>query len=213
MLPWGLFRNKRMRRGSLQTSHSPESWHTGCIGQGDEKRFPDDGKVAVQGGWLFSQPHDMILGKMKQHGAQANAARCISHRSALQRATQRTAFVASPFCSAHCIRYTKTIHPARCIRPFTFEWPRSRIPKRRKRLKRARQQHRRPHRSPSAWNAHRAWPTEEGVSSSFPEQAPPEAQAACIAPCRKPQGCGRQNDWPRGAFFHILGSQWHISGN
>lgn len=95
-------------------------------------------KAAVQGGWLCSQPHDMILGKMKQCGAQANAARCISHRSTLQRASQRTAFVASPFCRTRCIRYTKTIHPARCIRPFTFERPRSRVHKSRKRLKRAR---------------------------------------------------------------------------
>ena len=138
MLPWGLFRNKRLRERSLQTLHSPESRHAGSIGQGSEKRFPDDGKAAVQGGWLYSQPHDMILGKMKQCGAQANAARCNGLRSVLQRATQRTAFVASPFCRAHCIRYAKTIHPARCIRPFTFERPRSRFAKSRKRLKRER---------------------------------------------------------------------------
>ncbi len=138
MLPWGLFRNKRLRERSLQTLHSPESRHAGSIGQGSEKRFPDDGKAAVQGGWMYSQPHDMILGKMKQCGAQANAARCNGLRSVLQRATQRTAFVASPFCRAHCIRYAKTIHPARCIRPFTFERPRSRFAKSRKRLKRER---------------------------------------------------------------------------
>ena len=157
----------------------------------------------------------MILGQMTQCGAKANAACCISHRSVLQRATQRTAFVASPFCRARCIRYTKTIHPARCIRPFTFERPRSSFAKIRKRLKRERHCIARPHRSPSARNAHRPWPTEEGVSSLFPKQAPQkprlraspptestkEAQAACIVPCRKPQGCGRQNDWPRGAFL------------
>ena len=157
----------------------------------------------------------MILGKMKQCGAQANAARCISHRSTLQRASQRTAFVASPFCHARCIRYTKTIHPARCIHPFTFERPRSRIPKSRKRLKRERHCIARPHRSPSAWNAHRPWATEEGVSSLFPKHAPQKPrqrasppqktsrkqQAACIASYKKPQESSRQNDWPRGAFW------------
>lgn len=139
---------------------------------GRRKAVPDDGKAAVQGGWLCSQPHDMILDKMKQCGAQANAARCISHRSVLQRASQRTAFVASPFCRARCIRYTKTIHPARCIRPFTFERPRSSFAKIRKRLKKERHCIADPHRSPSARNAHRPWATEEGVSSFFPEQAP-----------------------------------------
>lgn len=157
----------------------------------------------------------MILGKMKQCGAQANAARCISHRSTLQRASQRTAFVASPFCRTRCIRYAKTIHPARSIRPFTIERPRSRIPQSRKRLKRERHCIARPHRSPSAWNAHRPWPTEERVSSLFPEQAPqkprqrasppaestPEAQAAYIAPYKKPQESSRQNDRPRGDFW------------
>lgn len=103
---------------------------------GRRKSVSYGGKAAVQGGWMCSQPHNMILGKMKQCGAQANAARCNGLRSVLQRATQRTAFVASPFCRAHCIRYAKTIHPARCIRPFTFEWPRSRIPKSQKKLKR-----------------------------------------------------------------------------
>lgn len=150
---------------------------------------------------MYSQPHDMILGKMKQCGAQANAARCNGLRSALQRATQRTAFVASPFCRARSIRYAKTIHPARCIRPFTFERPRSRIPQKAEEAHEGNALHRRPHRSPSAWNAHRPWPTEEGVLSSSPRASTPEAQAACIAPCRKPQGCGRQNDWPRGAFW------------
>lgn len=33
------------------------------------------------------------------------------------------------------------------------------------------------------------------------QKASRKQQAACIAPYRKPQGCGRQNDWPRGAFF------------
>lgn len=168
---------------------------------GRRKTVPDDGKAAVQGGWLCSQPHDMILGKMKQCGAQANAARCINHRSTLKQATQRTASVASPFCRARCIRYAKTIRPARYIRPFTFERPRSRIPKSRKRLKRARHCIARLHRSPSARNAHRPWATEEGVPSFFPEQAPKEAQAACIAPYKKPQESSRQNDWPRGDFW------------
>lgn len=157
----------------------------------------------------------MILGKMKQCGAQANAARCINHRSVLQRASQRTAFVASHFCRARCIRYTKTIHPARRIRPFTFERPRSRFPKSRKRLKRARHCIARLHRSPSTRNAHRPWATEEGVSSLFPKQAPQKprqrasppakslkkAQAACIAPYKKHQESSRQNDWLRGAFW------------
>ena len=192
MLPWGLFRNKRLRQRSLQALHSPESRHTGCIGQEDEKRFPDDGKAAVQGGWLCSQPHDMILGKMKQCGAQTNAARCVSHRSVLQRASQRTAFVASPFCRARCIRYTKTIHPARCIRPFTFERPRSRIPKSRKRLKRERHCIARLHRSPSARNAHRPWATEEGVSSLFPKHAPQKPRQHASPPAKslkKAVGC------------------------
>lgn len=157
----------------------------------------------------------MILGKMKQCGAQANAARCISHRSTLQQASQRTAFVASPFCRARCIRYTKTIHPTRSIRPFTFERPRSSFAEIRKRLKRARHCIARLHRSPSAWNAHRPWPTEEGVSSFFPKQAPQkprqrasspaespkEAQAAYIAPYKKPQESSRQNDWPVEALW------------
>ena len=136
------------------------------------------------GGWLYSQPHDMILGKMKQCGAQANAARCISHRSVLQRASQRTAFVASPFCRARSIRYAKTIHPARCIHPFTFERPRSSFAEIRKRLKRERHCIARPHRSPSARNAHRPWPTEEGVSSLFPEQAPQKPRLRASPPTK-----------------------------
>lgn len=156
---------------------------------------------------MYSQPHDMILGKMKQRGAQANAARCISHRSVLQRATQRTAFVASPFCRAHCIRYAKTIHPARCIHPFTFERPRSRIPKSSKRLKRARQQHRRPHRSPSAWNAHRPWPTEVGVSSFFPEQAPQKPRLRASPPAESPKDAAGRMIGPEELFMHVLGSQ------
>lgn len=170
----------------------------------------------------------MILGKMKQCGAQANAARCTIHRSVLQRASQRTAFVASPFCRARCIRYTKNLHHAGCIRPFTFERPRSRIPKSRKRLKRERHCIARPHRSPSAWNAHRPWATEEGVSSLFPKQAPQKQQAACIAPCKKPQESSRQRAsppakslkkavgrmiGPEEPFGLVLGSQWHISSN
>lgn len=170
----------------------------------------------------------MILSKMKQCGAQANAARCISHRSTLQRASQRTAFVASPFCRARCIRYAKTIHPAGCIRPFSFERPRSRIPKSRKRLKRERHCIARLHRSPSARNAHRPWPTEEGVSSLFPKQAPQKQLAACIVPCRKPQESSRQRAspptkslkeaagrmiGPEKPFGLVLGSQWHISSN
>ena len=131
---------------------------------------------------MYSQPHDMILGKMKQCGAQANAARCISHRSVLQRASQRTAFVASPFCRARCIRYAKTIHPARCIHPFTFERPRSRIPKSRKRLKREMHCIARLHRSPSEWNAHRPWAAEEGVSSLFPKQAPQKPRQRASSP-------------------------------
>ena len=129
---------------------------------------------------LPAAQHD--FGKMKQCGAQTNAACCISHRSTLQRASQRTAFVASPFCRTRSIRYTKTIHPARCIHPFTFERPRSRIPKSRKRLKRARHCIARLHRSPSARNAHRPWPTEEGVSSLFPEQAPQKPRQRASPP-------------------------------
>lgn len=174
---------------------------------GRRKAVSNDGKAAVQGGWMCSQPHDMILGKMKQYGAQANPARCNGLRSALQRATQRTAFVASPFCRAHCIRYTKTIHPARCIRPFTFERPRSRIPKSQKKLKRARQQHRRPHRSPSAWNAHRPWPTEEGVSSSFPEQAPQKPRLRASSPAESPKDAASRMIGPEELFGHVLGSQ------
>lgn len=77
-----------------------------------------------------------VLPAAQHDFGQNEAMRCTGQRSTLQRATQRTAFVASPFCRAHCIRYAKTIHPARCIRPFTFERPRSRIPKSSKRLKR-----------------------------------------------------------------------------
>lgn len=162
----------------------------------------------MQGGWLCSQPHDMILGKMKQCGAQANAACCISHRSALQRATQRTAFVASPFCCAHSFRYAKTIHPARCIHPFTFERPRSRLPQSRKRLKGgARQLHRRPHRSPSAWNAHRPWPTGEGVSSFFPEQAPQKPRLRASPPAESPKDAAGRMIGPEELFGHVLGSQ------
>ena len=146
----------------------------------------------MQGSSPYSQPHDMILGKMKQCGVQANAARCISHRSTLQRASQRTAFVASPFCRTRCIRYTKTIHPARCIHPFSFEQPRSRFPKSRKRLKRERHCIARPHRSPSARNAHRPWPTEEGVSSLFPKHAPQKPRQHASPPAKslkKAVGC------------------------
>lgn len=157
----------------------------------------------------------MISGKMKQCGAQANAARCISHRSVLQRASQRTAFVASPFCRARCIRYTKTIHPARCIRPFSFEQPRSSFAKIRKRLKRAR------HCFADLTEAHRpGMPTDLGrrrkeyhpfSPSKHPrspgsvhsplQKAPRMRQAACIATRKKPQESSRQNDWPRGAFW------------
>ena len=167
----------------------------------------------MQGGWLCSQPHDMILGKMKQCGAQVNAAHCISHRSVLQRASQRTAFVASPFCRTRCIRYTKTIHPARCIRPFTFERSRSRVPKSRKRLKRERHCIARPHRSPSARNAHRLWPTEEGVSSSFPEQAPQKPRLRASPPAESPKDAAGRMIGPEEFFGHVLGSQWHISSN
>lgn len=162
---------------------------------------------------MYSQPHDMILAKMKQCGAQTNAAHCNGLRSVLQRATQRTAFVASPFCRARSFRYAKTIHPARCIRPFTFERPRSRIPKSSKRLKRARQQHRRPHRSPSAWNAHRPWPTEEGVSPSFPEQAPQKPRLRASSPAESPMDAAGRMIGPEEHFLHVLGSQWHISSN
>ena len=152
---------------------------------------------------------------MKQYGAQANAARCISHRSALQRASQRTAFVASPFCRARSIRYTKTIHPARCIRSFTFERSRSRVHKSRERLKRAR------HCIANLTEAHRpGMPTNLGrrrkeyhpfSPSKHPrspgsvhrplQKASRKRQAACIAPYKKPQESSRQNDWPRGAFW------------
>ena len=154
-----------------------------------------------------SSPHRTISWQKTQRGALAIAARSSAHRSVLQRATQRTAFVASPFCRAHCIRYAKTIHPARCIRPFTFERPRSRIPKRRKRLKRARQQHRRPHRSPSTWNAHRPWPTEEGVSSSSPEQAPQKPRLRASSPAESPKDAAGRMIGPEEHFLHILGSQ------
>ena len=161
----------------------------------------------MQGGWLYSQPHDMILGKMKQCGAQANAACCISHRSALQRATQRTAFVASPFCCAHSFRYAKTIHPARCIRPFTFERPRSRIPQKAEEAHEGNALHRQPHRSPSAWNAHRPWPTEEGVSSSSPEQAPQKPRLHASSPAESPKDAAGRMIGPEEHFLHILGSQ------
>ena len=162
---------------------------------------------------MYSQPHDMILGKMKQCGAQTNAAHCNGLRSVLQRATQRTAFVASPFCRARSFRYAKTIHPARCIRPFTFERPRSRIPKSSKRLKRARQQHRRPHRSPSAWNAHRPWATEEGVSSLFPKQAPQKPRQRASPPAKSLKEAAGRMIGPEEPFGLVLGSQWHISNN
>lgn len=162
---------------------------------------------------MYSQPHDMILGKMKQCGAQANAARCNGLRSALQRATQRTAFVASPFCRAHCIRYTKTIHPARCIRPFTFERPRSRIPQKAEKAQEGNALHRRPHRSPSAWNAHKPWPTEEGVSSSSPEQAPKKPRLRASSPAESPKDEAGRMIGPEEHFLHVLGSQWHISSN
>lgn len=157
----------------------------------------------------------MILGKMKQCGAQANAARCISHRSVLQRASQRTAFVASPFCRARCIRYTKTIHPARCIRPFTFE--RSRSASR----KSGRGSRGKGIASQDSTEAHQpGMPTDLGrrrkeyhpfSPSKHPrspgsmhrplQKAPRKQQAACIAPYKKPQESSRQNDWPRGAFW------------
>lgn len=162
---------------------------------------------------MYSQPHDMILAKMKQCGAQTNAAHCNGLRSVLQRATQRTAFVASPFCRARSFRYAKTIHPARCIRPFTFERPRSRIPKSSKRLKRARQQHRRPHRSPSAWNAHRPWATEEGVSSLFPKQAPQKPRQRASPPAKSLKEAAGRMIGPEEPFGLVLGSQWHISNN
>lgn len=167
----------------------------------------------MQGGWLCSLPHDMILGKMKQCGAQANAARCISHRSTLQRASQRTAFVASPFCHARSIRYAKTIHPTHCIRPFTFERPRSKIPKSRKRLKREMHCIARPHRSPSAWNAHRPWPTEEGVSSLFPKQAPQKPRQRASPPTKSLKKAAGRMIGPEEPFGLVLGSQWHISNN
>lgn len=157
----------------------------------------------------------MILGKMKQCGAQANAARCNELRSALQRATQRTAFVASPFCRARCIRYAKTIHPARYIRLFTFERPRSSFAKIRKRLKRER------HCIADLTEVHRTgMPTDLGrrrkeyhplSPSKHPrspgcvhrplQKAPRKQRAACIAPYKKHQESSRQNDWPVEAFL------------
>lgn len=157
----------------------------------------------------------MILVKMKQCGAQANAARCISHRSTLQQASQRTAFVASPLCRARSIRYTKTIHPARCIRPFTFERSRSASRKsgRGSRGKGIASQdsteahrtgmptdlgRRRKEYHPFSPSKH---PRSPGCVHSHPQKAPRKQQAACIAPYKKPQESSRQNDWPRGAFF------------
>lgn len=142
-----------------------------------------------------------VLPAARHDFGQNEAMRCTDQRSALQRATQRTAFVASPFCRAHCIRYAKTIHPARCIRPFTFERPRSRIPKSRKRLKRERHCIARLHRSPSARNAHRPWPTEEGVSSFFPEQAPQKPRLRASPPAESPKDEAGRMIGPEEHFF------------
>lgn len=142
----------------------------------------------MQGSWLCSQPHDMILGKMKQCGAQTNAARCVSHRSVLQRASQRTAFVASPFCRARCIRYAKTIHPARCIHPFTFEWPRSRIPQKPEEAQEGKALHRKTSQKPIGQECPQTLADGGRGIIPFPQASTPEAQAACIAPYRKHQG-------------------------
>ena len=156
---------------------------------------------------MHSQPHDMILGKMKQCGAQANAARCNGLRSVLQRATQRTAFVASPFCRARSFRYAKTIHPARCIRPFTFERPRSRVPKSRKRLKGAR------HCIADLTEAHRS-----GMSTDLgqrrkeyhpfsPSKHPRSSRQRASSPAESPKDAVGRMIGPEELFLHVLGSQ------
>ena len=170
----------------------------------------------------------MILGKMKQCGAQANAARCISHRSTLQRASQRTAFVASFFCRARCIGYTKTIHPARCIRPFTFGRPRSSFAEIRKRLKRERHCIARPPQKPIGMECPQTLGDGGRSIIPFPQACTPEAQTACIATYRKPQESSRLRAsspakslkkatgrmiGPEEPFWLVLGSQWHISSN
>lgn len=161
----------------------------------------------MQGGWLYSQPHDMILGKMKQCGAQANAACCISHRSALQRATQRTAFVASPFCSAHSFRYAKTIHPARCIRPFTFERPRSRLPQSRKRLKGGKATASPTSQKPIGLECPQTLPDGGRSIILFPGQAPQKPRLRASFPVESPKDAAGRMIGPEELFGHVLGSQ------
>lgn len=132
---------------------------------------------------------------------QNEAMRCTGQRSVLHQPSQRTAFVASPFCCAHSFRYAKTIHPARCIRPFTFERPRSRLPQSRKRLKGGKATASPTSQKPIGLECPQTLGNGGRSIILFPRASTPEAQAACIVPCRKPQGCSGQNDWPRGAFF------------
>lgn len=161
----------------------------------------------MQGGWLCSQPHDMILGKMKQCGAQANAACCISHRSALQRATQRTAFVASPFCCAHSFRYAKTIHPARCIRPFTFERPRSRLPQSRKRLKGGKATASPTSQKPIGLECPQTLGNGGRSIIFFPGQAPQKPRLRASFPVESPKDAAGRMIGPEELFLHVLGSQ------
>lgn len=72
-----------------------------------------------------SSPHDGILGQMTHCGASAIAARCISHRSAVRRASQCTAFSTCPFCPASGFRFPQEYQPHRLGREAFSSLPRN----------------------------------------------------------------------------------------
>ena len=150
----------------------------------------------------------MILGKMKQCGAQANAARCNGLRSAL-----RLLHLPSAALVASVTPRPSTPPAASVHSPLSGQEAASRKSGRGSRGKGIASQ--------DSTEAHRpGMPTDLGrrrkeyhpFSPSMHPRSPGsmhrplqkaarKQQAACIVPCKKPQESNRQNDWPVEAFW------------
>lgn len=142
---------------------------------------------------MCSQPHDMILGKMKQYGAQANAARCNGLRSALRLLHLPSAALIASVTPRPSTPPAASVHSP--LSGQEAESPKARRGSRGKCIASPTSQ------KPIGLECPQTLADGGRSIILFPRASTPEAQAACIAPCRKPQGCGRQNDWPRGAFY------------
>lgn len=139
---------------------------------------------------------------------QNEAMRCTGQRSALHQPLQHaaTGFAAHCVCCIsllpHSLHPLHQDHPPRPLYPSIHLWAaKKQLRENQEEAQEGKALHRKTPQKPIGQECPQTLGDGGRSIIPFPQASTPEAQAACIVPCKKHQESNRQNDWPVEAFL------------